>query len=63
MAFKLSSRHVYQPFLFHGVDVERRVGEDVVGAEVGMEVAADVALAPAGVAGEEGWCGRHVDGS
>ena len=44
MALLLSYRHGNQAFLFYGADVERWVGEEVVGTAVGM----DIALALAG---------------
>lgn len=58
MEFTLPSRPVFQLLFFHAVDVERQVGENVVGTEVAVEVA----LALAGVSGEEEKSGRHVDG-
>lgn len=63
MASQLSSCHVNQPFLFYGADVEWRVGEEVVDTAVGMEDAADVALALAGGDSEEGWRSRLVKGT
>jgi hypothetical protein len=62
MASQLSSYHVNQPFLFDGADVEWRVGEEVVDTAVGIEDAADVALALAGGDSEEGWRGRLLKG-